>query len=110
MRWGEPTPVAEPGTDFPSETGVREIQVEASKYKFKPNSISVKAGEKVVLKVKSRDIRHTFTVDELGIDIHLAGGQTIVQEFTAPRSGTFRLYCEPHRNRGQVGTFKVTGG
>ena len=109
---GKATPTSTPTQ--PSAPGappaVREIRVSASSFKFEPSSISVKAGERVRLTVESTDIFHTFSVDELNIDISLRGGQKAVEEFVASKTGTFTLYCRPHRSVGMVGTFQVTSG
>lgn len=85
----------------------REIRVDLSNYKFEPSSITVKKGEKIRLILTSKDIYHTFTIDELGINIEVSPGQTVTREIVADRSGTFRLYCVPHESLGMVGEFTV---
>jgi heme/copper-type cytochrome/quinol oxidase subunit 2 len=86
---------------------VKEIRIDLSNYKFEPSSISVKKGEKIKLILTSKDVYHTFTVDELGISIEVFPGQTVTKEILVDKSGAFRLYCVPHESLGMVGEFVV---
>jgi plastocyanin len=93
-------------------TGVpvsREIEVELNDYYFKPKTISIPLGEavRIVLKNVGRST-HTFTIDELGINMRLAPGETKSIEITASKAGSYVLYCIPHRALGMVGNFTVT--
>ncbi len=90
-----------------SKQEVREIKIDLSNYKFEPSSITVKKGEKIKLILTSKDIYHTFTVDELGINIEVFPGQTVTKEIVPNKSGTFKLYCVPHESLGMVGEFSV---
>ncbi|MDT7890368.1 MAG: cupredoxin domain-containing protein [Desulfurococcales archaeon] len=88
-------------------TGVpvsREIEVELNDYYFKPKTISIPLGEavRIVLKNVGRST-HTFTIDELGINMRLAPGETKSIEITASKAGSYVLYCIPHRALGMVG-------
>jgi len=86
---------------------VREITVEATSFKFTPSSFSVKAGERVRVTVINRDIFHTFTIRDLGVDLSLQGGQTGTVEFVADKAGTYEIICKPHVRLGMVGTLEV---
>lgn len=52
-------------------------------------------GDMTVLVKNSDPFLHTFTVDELGIDITLNGGSEKLVTIPA-EPGTYVLYCEPH--------------
>ena len=51
---------------------------------------------------------HTFTVDDLDIDVSLDpdSPQTFTHTFDTP--GTFKLICIPHEIQGMVGSITVT--
>lgn len=89
----------------------REIVVDAVDYEFKPSTITVKPGETIKLTVKNSGERfHTFTIDELGIDVPLNPGDEKTIELTIPSDVTsITFYCRPHKSLGMVGEFTVTG-
>lgn len=100
-----PTPT---GLNVTAPTGaVREIAIAASNYKFEPSAISVTAGERVRFVITGSGAFHTFTINELGIDISVPASQTVTKEYTITKTGTFTLYCKPHRGLGMVGTVSV---
>ncbi|MCH8156576.1 MAG: cupredoxin domain-containing protein, partial [Nitrospinae bacterium] len=53
--------------------------------------------------------QHTFTIDELGVDVILPHGETTRVEFTPEQTGSFQFYCSVpgHKGAGQVGTITV---
>jgi len=73
---------------------------------FKPNLLMLKAGEPVRITFSNAG-GHTFTIDELGVNISLQGSSAIA-EFTPTKTGTFEFYCAVggHRAAGMLG--KVT--
>ncbi|MEM4969839.1 MAG: cupredoxin domain-containing protein [Sulfolobales archaeon] len=87
----------------------REIEVELDDYYFEPKSISIPLGETVrlVLKNEGRST-HTFTIDELGINVRLAPGETRTIEITPDKVGSYIFYCIPHRALGMVGNITIT--
>lgn len=90
---------------------VKTIEVEAGSFYYKPNTITVKKGEKVKIVMKSVSMMHDFNIDELGVKIPIAkDGETGTVEFTADKVGAFEYYCSvgKHRQLGQVGTLTVT--
>lgn len=97
----------------PIETDEAEIQiidVEAGSYYFKPNTLTVNAGQKVKIVMTSKDMMHDFVVDELGIKMPIVkSGNSGTVEFTANEKGIFEYYCSvgQHRSLGQVGKLIV---
>ena len=53
--------------------------------------------------------QHTFTIDELGVNVITPHGQITEVEFTPGKKGTFQFYCAVpgHKKAGQVGTITV---
>ncbi len=76
-------------------------------YSFNPRDITVKAGETVTLKLTSANEFHSFTVDDLGIDVEVDAGTTEEITFTFSDSGSFDLICIPHESLGMVGKIIV---
>lgn len=108
-----PVPAPAPPTPAPAPTptaAVKEITVTAKYATFEPSTITVAKGQTVKLTLTSTDMSHTFTVDELGINITAGRGQTVTKEFTAQKAGTFTFYCavSGHRAAGLRGTLKIT--
>ena len=84
------------------------VTVTAKDFAFSPNEISVDPGETVDLTfVNSDDTTHTFTADDVGVDISVDGGKTGTATFTAPDSGTVEWHCKIHSS--MTGTITVAG-
>ena len=108
-----PAPRVSP-TATPTPTGVRVVDVTnhdpggpTGGYNFEPNEFTFQRGETVELRVTGETEFHTFTVDDLGIDISLDAGATETLTFTFDKPGTFKLICIPHESLGMVGTITV---
>jgi hypothetical protein len=56
-----------------------------------------------VLKNEGRST-HTFTIDELGINVRLAPGETKTIEITPNKVGSYTFYCIPHDNLEKLDT------
>ena len=79
----------------------------SGKYEFDPSDFSFAVGESVTFCVRAETEFHTFTVDELGMDEAVDGGETISLTFTFDHSGESRLFCIPDESLGMVGTITV---
>ncbi len=76
-------------------------------YKFSPNELTASVGETIQFNITAETEFHTFTVDDLDIDVAVDAGQTETFVFTFDKAGTFRLFCIPHEAQGMVGTITV---
>jgi nitrite reductase (NO-forming) len=67
-------------------------------------------GEQVKLELKSQDIQHTFTIEELGIQVEILPGQTATVELRGAREGTYTFFCSVpgHREKGMAGKLVVS--
>ncbi|MCH8206425.1 MAG: c-type cytochrome [Chloroflexi bacterium] len=76
-------------------------------YAFGPSELVFSVGDTVTFKLTSEAEFHTFTVDELGIDVSVIGNEQATLTFTFQEPGTFELICIPHETLGMVGTITV---
>jgi plastocyanin len=87
-----------------------EVTVHGANYKFTPNIITAKEGQKVKVTFVSDGGLHDFTLDEFNVktkQLQSGGSETV--EFTADKKGTFKYYCSVgnHRAMGMEGTLTV---
>jgi cytochrome c oxidase subunit 2 len=76
------------------ENSVRIVGYDAFQYQFSPDPLVVRAGEKVRLLVKSRDVTHGITIPEIGFSTDIPPGERKPAEFTAPdRPGEYPVFC-----------------
>lgn len=72
-----------------------DIRVVAEDFEFQPVGINAEGGPVSVHVTNRDDTRHTFTIDELGVDLNIPPGSTQRVSFAAD-PGTYRFYCRPH--------------
>ena len=92
----------------PSGTPVTSINRDVAgsgAYEFDPDEFTFKVGDIVAFTLESETEFHTFTVDELGIDVELDGGTSQEFIFTFDKAGTFELICLVHSE--MTGTITV---
>jgi len=81
------------------DNGVRIIEVQVSRYKFSPDPIVVKLGERVRLVLTSSDVAHGLVISEFNVKLICDIGKTSTVEFVADKKGTFvvrcNVYCGP---------------
>ncbi|HEX6256527.1 MAG TPA: cupredoxin domain-containing protein [Euzebyales bacterium] len=72
-----------------------DIELTTADFRFDAPSVTAGAGTVAVTVTNDDATRHTFTVDELGVDLNVPPGTT--QRVTFPADpGTYRFYCIPH--------------
>ncbi len=76
-------------------------------FAFEPAEFTFDAGELVSLTLISESQFHTFTVEELGVDVSVNGGETVIVSFTFDEPGTYELICIPHQALGMKGTVTI---
>ena len=71
---------------------------------YQPDQIVAKMGATVQFRIESLSARHTFTIDELGIDMTITQpmlNQVLLSEAVSlPYPGEYRIYCRLHDERG----------
>ncbi|MBI2124937.1 thioredoxin domain-containing protein [Candidatus Woesearchaeota archaeon] len=82
------------------------VTLNAKKWIFQPNEVTVKKGSKVVVTVVPSGLDFTFAVPALGVEQKVAG--TTEVEFVADKAGTFDFTCGSCEDwRGMKGTLVV---
>ena len=83
----------------------------SGEYTFEPAELTFNVGETVNFEIIAETELHSFTVDELGIDVDIDGsanpGQKETLTYTFDKPGTFRLVCIYHEGNGMVGEITV---
>ncbi len=95
------------------ENGIRIIEVRASRYKFEPDPIVVKLGEKIRLVVTSLDVAHGIAISEFKVNLSVPAGKKESIEFVADKQGAFHAYCSVYCGPGHGhmhGSFIVKQG
>lgn len=83
------------------------VTMTASNFKFEPESLEGHATHTVDLTfVNEDDAEHSFTIDEMEVDVEAAGGEEATATFTPEEIGTFEFYCRYHPD--MKGTFEVS--
>jgi plastocyanin len=79
----------------------------SGEYQFIPSEFTFGVGDTVTFQMSGETEFHTFTVDDLGIDEAVDGGETVTFTVTFDKAGTFELICIPHEAFGMKGTITV---
>ena len=75
--------------------------------RFQPDHYTFEVGHTYALHFAEVTQFHTFTVEELGLNINIFPGESAIVQFTPTQAGTFQLICIPHGGSGMVGTVTV---
>ncbi len=91
--------------------GSDEITITAQDFTFSEDEIAIEAGAEIELTLENGDdAPHTFTSDDLGVDVEAEGGTEASTTFTAPdEDGSFEFHCEIHPDQ-MTGTVVVGEG
>jgi plastocyanin len=87
----------------PAQTG--DIQIAAQDFEFSTNVIEADGGEVSVFIDNKDSALHTFTVEELDVDVAVPGGSTARVTFDAS-AGSYEFICVPHESD-MKGTLEV---
>lgn len=112
-----PTPTVAAATPAAAQpapsSGGRVVRIEnqdkggSGVYQFVPSELNFQVGDTVTFEITAETEFHTFTVDDLGIDVSLEAGETVTHTYTFDKAGVFKLLCIPHETFGMTGTITV---
>ena len=77
-----------------ADASTRAIEITAKRFAFAPNSITLKKGETVTIRLHSDDVTHGFFMRALKIDEVIEPGQTKDVTITPQTAGTFTTICD----------------
>lgn len=84
------------------------VTVTAKDFAFDTDSLEGHATHSVDLTfVNEGDTQHSFTIDELKVDVEAAGGEEATATFTPEETGSFEFYCKYHPDT-MKGAFEVS--
>ena len=84
------------------------VTVTAKDFSFDTDSLEGHATHTVDLTfVNEDDAEHSFTIDEMEVDVEAAGGEEATTTFTPEEMGTFEFYCKYHPDT-MKGEFEVS--
>jgi cytochrome c oxidase subunit 2 len=84
VRTGFAQPKAEP----------RVIEMTAHRFAYEPNEIALRAGERVVVAIRSLDFVHGMNIPDLGMRLDLVPGRVTRLELQPKAPGTIDFVCD----------------
>lgn len=81
----------------------REIEITAQRFRFTPNVIPLKAGEPVLLLIRSLDFAHGFFVPDLNLRTDLMPGRVTRLALTPQAPGKLAFLCDNFCGDGHEG-------
>ncbi|QDP39608.1 cytochrome c oxidase subunit II [Radiobacillus deserti] len=88
-------PFDEPGVKK-LEDGTYEVVVIAEAFSFNPGDIKVPAGEKVVFKVTSKDVTHSFSIVDTTVNMMVVPGRVNTKTFKFDKPGKYLILCNEY--------------
>jgi len=83
------------------------IEIEAKRFQFTPNEVTLAKDQPVILRLHSQDVVHGFYSKELGIDASIEPGKTTDVPLTPHQAGRFLTICDHFCGAGH-GNMKMT--
>ncbi|HEY9064248.1 MAG TPA: cupredoxin domain-containing protein [Burkholderiaceae bacterium] len=84
-------------------TEPRTIEMTARRFAYEPNEIKLKAGERVVIAIRSIDFVHGMNIPDLGKRLDLAPGQVTRLELQPRAPGVIEFLCDNFCGDGHEG-------
>jgi plastocyanin len=109
---GTITVAGEEANDHGTEdvAGMTSVEMEMDDFYFGPTVLSGEAGQSLTVELANEgSLRHTFTIDSLGVDVNVGDGESGRAEVTFPDSGALLFYCQFHAGSGMRGGLSVGG-
>ena len=95
------TAVSEKKAEAPS--GVQKVSLQAKRFDYTPETITVKKGQPVELSLTALDRVHGFQSPDLNLKTEIWPDKTTVLTFTPDKAGTFELHCDVFCGEGHEG-------
>jgi len=72
---------------------IKQLEIRADAYKFIPETITVKKGDKVIMKAVSIDKDHGIGIKAFNINQVLPKSEKVTIEFIADKQGEYTIFC-----------------
>ena len=72
----------------------RVIEMTAHRFAYEPNEIALKAGERVVVAIRSLDFVHGMNIPDLGMRLDLVPGRVTRLQLQPKAPGTIEFVCD----------------
>jgi len=72
----------------------RVIEMTAHRFAYEPNEIALKAGERVVVAIRSLDFVHGMNIPDLGLRLDLVPGRVTRLELQPKTAGVIDFVCD----------------
>lgn len=69
------------------------FKIDASRFEYSPNKLTVSPGDKVTIELTATDVVHGLSIDGYDLAITADPGQTSRLSFIADQQGSFRFRC-----------------
>ena len=79
------------------------VEMQAKRYEFVPEVVTVKTGTLVTLRITALDGVHGFALGAFGIDERIEEGETKTIEFYASKAGEYSFHCSHFCGLGHLG-------
>ncbi|MBM3229353.1 hypothetical protein FJZ26_02885 [Candidatus Parvarchaeota archaeon] len=86
-------PQTVPGSDASDMGVVKEFTLEASNWKFEPETIVVNQGDRVKITLMNKDVSHGIGIREFDFSLKAEAGRSATGEFVASKKGTYDFFC-----------------
>ena len=83
-----------------------DIELTTADFEFQPDEIDAEGGTVGVFITNEDPASHTFTIEELDVDVVIPQGASVRVEFDAD-GGEYEFICIPHEESGMTGTLAV---
>jgi plastocyanin len=83
-----------------------DIEMTTADFEFQPDEIDADGGTVGVFITNEDPASHTFTIEELDVDVVIPQGAKVRVEFEAD-GGEYEFICVPHEGNGMTGTLQV---
>jgi plastocyanin len=88
--------------------GQDSVELEPDNFYFSPTVLTGEAGQTLTLELHNEgEATHTFTIEDQGVDVEVASGESATAEITFPDSGEVLFICRFHAGQGMRGGLSV---
>ncbi|WLR50815.1 cytochrome c oxidase subunit II [Bacillus tianshenii] len=77
-----------------------EVAIVALTFGYKPNKIEVPVGKKVIFKVTSPDVTHSFSIVNTNVNMMVVPGQVNTKSYTFKEPGNYLIICNEYCGTG----------